>query len=96
MTKERKPIFEVQCWKMCWIIPSKALLLTNKSIFPLSTILQTLQAIKTFTAHISLLKLFLCLELLTLELKKKHRCSKNKCGNSNKKSSVTVNSTKTY
>lgn len=71
MTKERKPIFEVQCWKMCWIIPSKALLLTNKSIFPLSTILQTLQAIKTFTAHISLLKLFLCLELLTLELKKK-------------------------
>lgn len=57
---------------MCWIIPSKALLLTNKSIFPLSTILQTLQAIKTFTAHISLLKLFLCLELLTLELKKKN------------------------
>lgn len=58
---------------MCWIIPSKALLLTNKSIFPLSTILQTLQAIKTFTAHISLLKLFLCLELLTLELKKKNK-----------------------
>lgn len=70
MTKERQPIFEVQCWKMCWVIPSKALLLTKKSIFPLSTILQTLQAIKTFTARISLLKLFLCLELLTLELKK--------------------------
>lgn len=71
MTKERKPIFEVQCWKMCWIIPSKALLLTNKSIFPLSTILQTLQAIKTFTAHYFSSEIVFMLRTFDTRIKKK-------------------------
>lgn len=73
MTKERKPIFEVQCWKMCWIIPSKALLLTNKSIFPLSTILQTLQAIKTFTAHYFSSEIVFMLRTFDTRIKKKNK-----------------------